>query len=278
MSKTKNLILLISLVIIGSFGAVWWFHHKLTSNPTAQDTLLVEISKAILQLVFVVVLGGLLKLFYDRVADQYQQKQKAREAERARLQAANDVRTAILNDLIEARNKIEEVRLRYRIEESEGPLNAYKSTILAILNARVHLARIYNAVITAKYLFKHEEKIAIRIRLMKAYLDELISEYDKEVKTVWTLGVEDQSLAIRGLTHFGEFLKDPETSRYGKDFLEVAYRPAVKEIRIEVLRANSVKNEDLDNAPDEPVRSAPGSSTERVAEREPSRLSTTPAS
>ena len=256
MNKTRTLIVTVIGIVISSFFLVWKFHQYLRSD-TARDTLLVETSKSIMQLVFVVALGGLLKLLFDQVAEEYQRKQKKKEEERLRQQAANAVRTNILNDLITARTGIEAVRLRYGIEESEGPAAVYKATIVSILEARVNLARIYNAVITARYLFANDEKIAERIVWMKGYLDGLIREYDNEVSRLRSLNSEDQAGVIKNLPHFGDFLSDPEKSKYGREFLEQAYRPVVKEIRVEVLRGNNVKEADLDQAQNETTIARP---------------------
>lgn len=252
MKKTSTLIFTVIAIVLVSFGVVLLFHHHL-SGPTAKDNLLVETSKAIMQLVFVVALGGLLKLLYDQVAEQYQLIQKEKEEARVRQETANTVRTNILSDLIAARTTIEKVRLQFGIEESEEPLKQYKSTILSILEARVNLARLWNAVITASYLFANDGRIAQQILQMKHYLDKLINEYNEQIVRLRGVAAQDQVAAIHALPEFGDFLKNEEKTKYAEEFLNSAYRLAVKEIRIEVLRASRVRDEDLEQAQNEPI-------------------------
>ena len=237
MNKTRTLVLTVVALVVICFLLVFLFHEF---NPGARPGLVVETAKALLQLACVAALGGLLKMLYDQVAQQHQETQQLREQERTSQAAANEIRKALLNDLIDARSRVEEVRIRYRIEESEAPFPNYKKTILAILDARLNLSRIFNALNTASYLFREHEKISDQLLSMKRYLDSLINEFEVEAPGLKALPPQESSAKIRALPLFGDFILDAETSDYGTKFLVNAYRPAVTEIRIDVVRASKV--------------------------------------
>lgn len=237
MNRTRTLILTVASIVIVCFTLVWIFHYRF---PEARQNLVVETSKALLQLACVAALGGLLKLLYDQVAQQHQETQRQREQEQTSQQAANEIRKGLLNDLIAARSRVEEVRIRYRIDESDSPFLTYKTAILAILDARLNLSRIWNALNTASYLFTKHQMISDHILEMKRYLDRLIDEFEKAAPDLKALAPEQSGARIRQLPLFSDFILDAEKSTYGSTFLVSAYRPAVTEIRKEVVRANKV--------------------------------------
>jgi hypothetical protein len=215
MNKTRTLILTVVAIVVICFLLVVLF-HLFELGP--RQSLILETAKALLQLACVAALGGLLKMLYDQVAQQHQETQQLREQERTSQAAANDIRKALLNDLIAARSRVEEVRIRYRIEESEGPYPHYKTTILAILDARLNLSRIFNALKTASYLFSKHELISDQLLSMKKYLDSLISEFEVEAPGLQALTPQESGAKIRALPLFGDFIQDAETSNYGKSF------------------------------------------------------------
>jgi len=237
MNKTRTLVLTVAALVVICFLLVFLFHQF---NPDSRSGLILETAKALLQLACVAALGGLLKMLYDQVAQQHHETQQRREQERTSQAAANEIRKGLLNDLIAARSRVEEVRIRYRIDESEGPFPQYKAAILAILDARLNLSRIWNALNTASYLFSKHHTISAHILSMKQYLDSLISEFEVEGPGLKALSPQETSAKIRALPLFGDFIQDAEKSNYGMKFLVGAYRPAVTEIRKDVVRASKV--------------------------------------
>ena len=215
--------------------------NRNVSDAKAQDALLIETAKAFLQLVGIVIIGGAIKLLYDDFTEQRRQTEKTREQERARQGVANDIRKELLSDLIAARSRVEEARIRYRIEESRNPIEQYRETILAVLEARLSLSRIWNAIETANYLFVEADDIKKNINRMKLYLDGLIREYESEIMAFREKSDKKMSYQIQDLEVFGDFVSDKPETNYGAEFLVRSYRPAVSEIRREVLLANEVE-------------------------------------
>ena len=245
MTRPRWLLWLVIGLTIVTILFIWGFHHfHHFSNVQAKDTLIIESAKTLLQVVGVAALGGWLKFLYDEITQQRRQAEKEREQERASQTAANEIRKGLLNDLIVARSRVEEARIKYRIEESLNPLDQYRSTILAILDARLSLSRIWNAIETSKYLFAGFQGINTNINEMKVYLDGLINEYENEIGPLRKLPEAQQIAHLRDLKVFGDFVVNAPESRYGANFLVTAYRPAVSEIRMEVLRARQVNIQD----------------------------------
>src|SRR5215216_1780844 len=180
MNRTKWLLwIVITLVFVITVCFVWGFHALHTFYETkSKDTLIIESAKTLLQLAGVAALGGWLKFLYDEVTEQRRQAEKTREQEKASQTAANEIRKGLLDDLIAARSRVEEARIKYRVEESINPLEQYRATILAVLDARLNLSRIWNAIETSNYLFTEYHKINNKIYDMKVFLDKLISEYE----------------------------------------------------------------------------------------------------
>lgn len=245
MTRPRWLLWLVIVLTIVTIGFIWGFHHFHNfSDVKAKDTLIIESAKTLLQVVGVAALGGWLKFLYDEVTDKRRQVEKEREQERARQAAANDIRKGLLDDLIVARSRVEEARRKYRIEESMNALEQYRTTILAILDARLSLSRIWNAIETSKYLFLAFAEINTNINKMKVYLDGLINEYETQIGPLRELSEAEQIARLRELRVFGDFVVNAPNSKYGESFLVTAYRPAVREIRMEVLRARQVNIED----------------------------------
>ena len=246
MTRPRWLLWLVIALTIVTIGFIWGFHHFHNfSDVKAKDTLIIESAKTLLQVVGVAALGGWLKFLYDEVTDQRRQAEKEREQERARQAAANDIRKGLLDDLIVARSRVEEARRKYRVERSVNPLEQYKTTILAILDARLGLSRIYNAIETSQYLFTDFHRIESHISKMKDYLDGLIKEYESAIITLRELPEKEQSDHLQELKEFDDFVVGGQVSNYEQSFLVHAYRPAVTEIRKEVLRARRIENEEL---------------------------------
>jgi hypothetical protein len=247
-NETRNKLLLSGLVfLILCTPVVVFAIYKSVSANNSKDTLLVEAAKAFLQLVGVAILGGGIKLLYDDFMEQRRQAEKARDQERASAEksrdqqrasqaAANDIRKGLLNDLIAARSRVEEARFRYRIQEAGDPVEQYRETVLSILEARLSLSRIWNAIQTSNYLFVKYEEIEGNINEMKEYLDTLINEYEDQVIKIQDLQKQEVAAHLRSLRVFGDFVnRNAQETNYGKKFLVESYRPAVGEIRREVL-------------------------------------------
>lgn len=249
MNRPRWLMWLVIGLTIVTICFIWGFHHfHEFSNPTAKDTLIIESAKTLLQVVGIAALGGWLKFLYDEVTDQRRQVEKDREQERARQTAANDIRKGLLDDLIVARSRVEEARRKYRVERSVNPLDQYKTTILAILDARLGLSRIFNAIETSQYLFTDFHRIKTHLTKMKDYLDLLIKEYENEISSLRELPEGEQIDHLQELKVFDDFVVGNHDSNYEQSFLVHAYRPAVTEIRKEVLRVRRIENEELENS------------------------------
>jgi len=238
MKNRYILIGLASLVIASPFLILIVYQNL--HNDTSRDGLLTETAKAFLQLVGVAIIGGAIKLLYDDITEQRRQAEKIREQERTMQAATNDIRKELLNDLIYARSGVEEARIRYRIEESLSPVEQYKETILKILKARLTLSRIWNAIETSSYLFSQAEEIKKNINRMKVYLDDLIAEYEKVIKDLRQLSEAETIKYLRNLKVFGDYVSGEIQTNYGERFLVGSYRPAVSEIRKEVLLAREL--------------------------------------
>ena len=246
MTRPRWLLWLVIGLTIVTICFIWGFHHFHNfTDVKAKDTLIIESAKTLLQVVGVAALGGWLKFLYDEVTDQRRQVEKDREQERARQAAANDIRKGLLDDLIVARSRVEEARRKYRVERSANPLDQYKTTILALLDARLGLSRVFNAIETSEYLFTDVHRIKSRISKMKDYLDVLIKEYENQIISLREVPEGEQSAHLRGLIEFDDFVVGGQDSKYEQGFLVHAYRPAVTEIRKEVLRARRIENEEL---------------------------------
>lgn len=163
MNRPRWLLWLVIALTVITICFVWGFHnfHNF-SEAKAKDALIIESAKTLLQVVGIAALGGWLKYLYDEVTEHRRRAEKVREQEKASQTAANEIRKGLLNDLIAARSRVEEARIKYRIEESLHPLKQYRITILAILDARLSLSRIWNAIETSKYLFPAFHRIKDR--------------------------------------------------------------------------------------------------------------------
>jgi len=246
MRGTKLLVWIVVALTVITIAFVWIVHelHDF-SEPNSKDALVIESTKTLLQLAGVAALGGWLKFLYDEVTQQRRRAEKTREQEITSQNAANAIRKGLLDDLITARSRVEEARIKYRIEESINPLDQYRATVLAILDARLNLSRIWNAIETSNYLFCSPHRINSHINKMKLYLDELIKEYESQIQELRVLPKDGLITHLRDLKVFGDFVLNAESSDYGSRFLVTAYRPAVSEIRREVLRAREISIEEM---------------------------------
>ncbi len=245
MNETKRIQWIIIATVLITVIFILLFHSLYNFvESKSRDSLIIESAKTLLQLAGVAALGGWLKFLYDGITEQRRLSEKIKEQERASQEATNEIRKGLLNDLIDARSRVEKVRIRYRLEETLNPLEQYRTTILEILEARLNMSRIWNAIETSSYLFAKYHHINNNIRKMKLYLDELINEYEIQINDLRKLSKEELIPQLHNLKVFGDFIKNAETSDYGKNFLVEAYRPAVKEIRKEVLLARQIKIEE----------------------------------
>ncbi len=244
------LYIFIFIAIIAAVSFVYYYHaYYCFFEDKSKDTLIIESAKALLQLAGVAALGGLFKFLYDEATE-----------ERRKQDAANDIRKGLLNDLIDARSNIEEARRNYLMEiPLQDSYDKYKETILKILEARLKLARIWNDIKTSGYLFSNHACILNKIGKMKDYLEGLINEYENALKEFSeTKKPEDELKKREKFSEFinefterkktednkagtlKEFISKDLTSKYIKNFLDVAYRPAVEEMRKEVFRARKL--------------------------------------
>lgn len=222
MKNTNWFLWIVVILVTLTVGFIFVFHHHYGfAKEENRDTLILESAKALLQLAGVAALGGWVKFLYDKATEQRRQAEKA-----------NEMRKAILDDLIATRSLVEEARRNFRVEEATP--EQYKKTILTILDARLKLARVWNETESMEFLFSKHEKIKKSIEAMKEYLDDLIGEYEKSLPGN---SVKDSAAEIKP-SAFEDFLSDDQGSNYIKNFLNEAYRPAVKEIRRDLLRAN----------------------------------------
>ncbi len=221
MKNTNWLLLIVVILVIVTIGFIFVSHHHYAFfEEKNRDTLILESAKTLLQLTGIAALGGWIKFLYDKATEQRRQAEKA-----------NEMRKALLDDLIAARSLVEEARRIFRVEATS---EQYKKTILTILDARLKLSRIWNETESLEFLFSNHKKITKCIKAMKDYLDPLIREYENS----FSASSEKDSAAGINAPVFKEFLSDDQKSDYIKDFLEGAYRPAVKEIRKDLLQAN----------------------------------------
>ena len=222
MKNTNWLLLIVVILVIVTVSFIFVSHHHYVFfDEKNRDALIVESAKALLQLTGIAALGGWVKYLYDKATEQRRQAEKA-----------NEMRKSLLDDLIAARSLVEESRRTFRVEKSTP--EQYKKTILTILDARLKLSRIWNETESLEFLFSDHKKITKSIDAMKGYLDQLIGEYENRL----SVSYENDSAAEINLPVFKKFLSDDPESDYIKDFLEGAYRPAVKEIRKNLLRAS----------------------------------------
>lgn len=229
--KNTNLLLWIVVILVTiTVGFIFaFYHHYEFVEGKSRDGLIIESAKALLQLAGVAALGGWIKFLYDKATEQRRQAEKA-----------NEMRKALLDELIAARSLVEAARRTYRVEAATP--EQYKKTILTILDARLKLSRIWNETESLEYLFSNHQKITKSIATMKEYLDQLIIEYENRLSE----SSEKDCATEINLPVFKEFLSDYSASDYIKVFLEEAYRPAVKEIRKDLLRASRA-NFDMKN-------------------------------
>lgn len=216
MKDTDKLLWIVVIVIVAAIGFIAGSHFAYPFAETkSKDALIIECAKALLQLAGVAALGGWIKYLYDQATERRRQAEKA-----------NEMRKALLDELIEARSLIEESRRKFRIETPTQ--EQYRATINAILDGRLKLSRIWNEAESLKYLFSRHKMITGNIKAMKDYLDDLIGEYEEGF-------VNDEK---GNPQRFIKFLSDERDNEYFTVFLDGAYRPAVKEMRKDLLRAN----------------------------------------
>ena len=222
MKNTNWLLLIVVILVVVTVGFIFVSHHHYSFvDGKNRDTLIVESAKALLQLTGIAALGGWIKFLYDKATEQRRQAEKA-----------NEMRKALLDDLIAARSLVEEARRTFRIEKTTP--DQYKETIIKILDARLKLSRIWNETESLEFLFSNHKKIIKSIEMMKNYLTKLTDEYENNLSA----SSEEESAAENNLPVFQEFLRDNKPSEYIEVFLEKAYRPAVKDIRKDLLRAS----------------------------------------
>jgi hypothetical protein len=241
-SQSSTLLLVLFLMAAAVLLRIMWVRLPDVQNEQ-QRTLLIEIAKTLLQLAVIAVIGGAVKLVYDRIMEERREAIKAQEQERAVRKAQNEQREKLLNELIEARAQVEEARRSYRLTETKGALACYQETMAALLRARLKLSHIWNYLETSSYLFVQEEAVQHGIDAMKRYLDGLIDEYEDEMHAprLADMPESEQTAYLRRLTRFGDFVDRSKErggaapSEYEGTFLVAAYRPAVKIMRDEVL-------------------------------------------
>ncbi len=196
-------------------------------NPPQSDgsVILLEIAKAFLQLSVIVVIGGYIKIVYQRA-----------ETERARLAELNEFRKGLVDDLVHLRTSIDRVRRHFKITESTRQLRQYKQAIADLIDLRIRIDRIWHNFETSSTSFSRTKDIKDNLNIMRNYLISITKEYKPDELAEILRLTPDKSPAefLENVPVFSEFIEAKAGGSYKRAFLP-AYSDALKLVRKDIL-------------------------------------------
>ena len=190
-----------------------------------------DVAKLLIQLILIVVFGGILIQEYNR--------------KRERKEALNDFRKMILRDLIRAYADTKKARRLLRAKcgpkanaednnVGEVPYVVYEEQIHNINDIQLRLETLKHELDTFKEAFTDESELKSCIESMEKYLRRLVTEYEKISAT----DSPRECLSISQLNHLKNFIhRNPgkELSPFTNDFTSIFRRS------LELIQAESLK-------------------------------------
>jgi hypothetical protein len=198
---------------------------------TPRIEMLIELSKALAQLIFVTLIGATTASIYSQYA-------KDKENSKLRLQEDNKLRRDLLNSLIDVRSQVEETRREFRLLPLDERREGYDCAIQNLLQARLNLSQVWHGTETWKELYLEDSQtIQSGLTAMKEYLDKLIDEYEPKIEDEDVNEEEGKSTnqMIANSPLFATFVGGDGGEVYTKNFLERDYRNAARMIRKHLL-------------------------------------------
>lgn len=135
-------------------------------------------------LIAVGILGGLLKLLYDRVTEETQQREKRLAQEEREREADAQFVSNVLNDLKNVYYRVERAQLLIPAHQS---VKTYGDEMQALIEARVQLKSVKRALETNKPEQEHRkwsETVQGKINSMAKYIEELVDEFRDRYKSL----------------------------------------------------------------------------------------------
>ena len=171
--KRLSFVLIPILVIVVAGSLIYLFFP---ADITHQNNLRFEFVKFLIQLLIIVILGGILIQEYNR--------------SRERIKNLNEFRKTLLTNLIQAYFKVKKARrilaantISANSNKEEIPCSVYEAQIIEIIDAQLEFENHYYQLNTFRYTFSSEsiKKLIPKAERMEKYLNELIKEY-RELK------------------------------------------------------------------------------------------------
>jgi hypothetical protein len=202
----------------------------------SKHTIFLEGFKALLQLFFIVLIGGYIKHLFDKAEEKRNRQYEQAELKRIRINELNEFRKGLANDLVHVRTEIERIRQYYSITDKANLLSQYRQSIRKLVNLKIRLSRIWHNFKTSESSFSDAEKIQSHLENMKGYLKSVTDEYDPDNLPDYLpqkgSAVEDQLL--RGPLKFMDYVYAIDDGPYTKNFLN-KYRKTLSLIRKDIL-------------------------------------------
>ena len=223
--------LVLALILFVVAGLLWLviFSYVGDGEKTPRIEMLVGLSTALAQLVFVAFIGATITFLYNQYAQD-------KEVNRLRTDENNRLRRDLLNSLIDVRAQVEKTRREFRLLPPSKRNRGYKQCIQNLLQARLGLSHVWHGTETWKELYSNDgEKIRAGLLGMKKYLDGLIDEYEADIEDA---DVMEESPALRVTPEpplFNSFVTGDGGQAYTEEFLERHYRVAAQMIRKHLL-------------------------------------------
>jgi hypothetical protein len=196
---------------------------------TPRDEMLIEVSKALSQLVFLSLAGAFASFLYNQYA-------KYLDRYKTKLQEDDKNRQDLLNALINVRAEVEKTRRNYRLHQLVDAKEAYRRTIESVLEARLELSQVWHDTLTLQELYsKHSKAIQKGLTGMKIYLDNLVDEYENNAQRIGKLRKDKAGHEIKELPCFGTFITGNGGREYTDEFLKENYRSTVTLMRQELF-------------------------------------------
>jgi cysteinyl-tRNA synthetase len=227
---TRNLLVFFAGAVLVA-GSAWLaiFFVVGNGNNNLRETMWLDLSKSLGQLLLVTIIGGGITFMYTMYA-------KQREFDRNKLEEDNQLRRELLNALIEVRANVEKTRREYRVNPVQNRKEAYGYAVKNLLQARLDLSKVWHDTVTWKELYQQDtDVIQCRLNGMKQYLDNLVNEYEAQMEIIQSAKNGNAERLIATLPCFGAFTSNNGGEDYTEEFLKRDYREAARIIRYHII-------------------------------------------
>jgi hypothetical protein len=227
--SSRHLILALIFFVVAALLWLTIFSYVGDGVKTPRIEMLVGLSTALAQLVFVAFIGATITFLYNQHA-------KDKEINRLRIDENNKLRRDLLSSLIDVRAQVEKNRREFRLLPPSNRKEGYKQSIQNLLQARLSLSQVWHSTETWRELYSNDsEKIQVGLLGMKKYLDGLIDEYEANIEDADVIKEESAGRVIAEPPLFTTFVTGDGGQAYTKEFLEQHYRVAAQKIRKHLL-------------------------------------------